>query len=282
MSEKDDKLLIEIVDDNFHLSRSYDDCRDEKSALIIPRVRAECLHKELSLEKEFIVSSSSEKKSLDSLKMEDDDAPILRYIFRNLNPDRHLEIGTWQGKGTLCCLEECDASVWTINVMSGEFDENDRSSYGIDPDNTEEIDAVHKWASKIELNLKGKEIPPTDKLGYIGRCYLDKGLGSRVCQIYSDSREWDTTKYPNEFFDTILVDGAHDTEIVVSDTKKVLPLAKRGGVVMWHDFCPPICNQFDCVSGVTRAIIELKDYFKTEMEKLFWIEPSWLLIGIKK
>jgi len=41
-----------------------------------------------------------------------DDAPILRYIFRHLQPRRHIEIGAADSASAGLCLEECDATVW--------------------------------------------------------------------------------------------------------------------------------------------------------------------------
>ena len=41
-----------------------------------------------------------------------DDAPILRYIFRHLQPKRHIEFGTSDAASTASCLEECRATVW--------------------------------------------------------------------------------------------------------------------------------------------------------------------------
>src|SRR3954471_6684866 len=50
----------------------------------------------------------------------DADDVILRFIFRHFRPRRHLEFGTWQGGGVIRCVEECDATVWTLNVLEGE------------------------------------------------------------------------------------------------------------------------------------------------------------------
>ena len=39
----------------------------------------------------------------------------------------------------------------------------------------------------------------SDAGGYIGRIYREKGLGNKVCQIYCDSRDWDSSNYPPGF-----------------------------------------------------------------------------------
>jgi len=90
-----------------------------------------------------------------------------------------------------------------------------------------ELAAVQAWAQRIGLPQQTSYV--TDTLGFIGRLYLERELGHRVCQIYCDSRQWDTSAYPPEFFDTVLIDGGHQREIVISDTRKALPLLRSGG-----------------------------------------------------
>lgn len=209
--------------------------------------------------------------------MEVDDAPIFRYIYRNFRPRRHLEFGTWQGAGTLYCLEECDATVWSINLLEGEVFKDGAVSYGVD-DN--ERASAQEWARKIGLEVK--DWPQTDSLGYIGRFYLEKGMGNRVCQIYGDSTKWDISNYPPGFFDTALIDGGHQEDVVISDMAKAFQLLRSGGLIMWHDFCPPIYDKFETTLGVMRAIHQQWEWINEQTLKLFWIYPSWILVGIKK
>ena len=124
--------------------------------------------------------------------------------------------------------------------------------------------------------------PQTDKLGYIGRLYLDNNYGRRVCQIYCDSRDWDTSCYPHDFFDSVLIDGNHEEDFVISDTRKAISVTKKGGLIMWHDFCPPVSNSFESTTGVLKAVYNNWEYINSNMEKIFWIQPSWILAGIKK
>jgi hypothetical protein len=209
--------------------------------------------------------------------MEIDDSPIFRYIYRNFRPKRHLEFGTWQGTGILYCLEECDATVWTINILEGEDKADGNIAYSHYPD---ELPSIHAWARKIGFPEKNNY--RTDSIGFIGRFYLEKCLGHRVCQIYCDSRNWDISNYPDGFFDTVLIDGGHQEDIVINDTRKGLKLLRSGGIIMWHDFCPPVFQQFPTTLGVMEAITSGWDFIKSSMEKIFWIYPSWILLGIKK
>lgn len=216
--------------------------------------------------------------------MEVDDLPTLRYIYRNFKPSRHLEFGTWEGTGVLCCLEECNATVWTINLLEGEkiHDNSWAYSTAFSPSK-----GIPIWANRRLFKGANKNkivCFQTDALGFIGRYYREKGFGNRVCQVYCDSKKWDISNYPQGFFDTALIDGGHTEDIVLNDTNKALKLVRCGGIIMWHDFCPKedVLNKYTSAKNVTNAIMENWDRIKSAMKDLFWIEPSWILIGAKK
>ena len=249
----------------------------QKSSITIPSVYIQRLHEELDFARPIYYPQSSLNKPLEQWKMEVDDAPIFRYIYHNFRPRRHLEFGTWQGAGTLYCLEECDATVWSINLLEGEVSKDGAVSYRVD-DN--ERASAQEWARKMGLEVK--DWPQTDSLGYIGRFYLEKGLGSRVCQIYGDSTKWDISNYPPGFFDTALIDGGHQKDVVINDTAKAFKLLRSDGLIMWHDFCPPIYDKFETTLGVMRAIHQQWEWINEQILKLFWIYPSWILVGVKK
>lgn len=224
---------------------------------------------------------ASRGKPLADWKMEIDDAPILRYLYRHFRPGRHLEFGTWQGWGALYCLEECDATVWTINLPFGEEKENGSWAYAHDD---EQLADVRRWAAKLSIHpADGRKFFRTDQLGFVGRKYLERGYGKRVCQIYCDSREWDTGQYPPAFFDSVLIDGGHTPEVVINDTRKALHLLRPGGLVLWHDFCPEPQVRAQCSTprDVVNAIYDNLDWVQSQTQDLFWIQPSWILAGIK-
>jgi len=227
---------------------------------------------------------SPSSSALNKRKLEDDDAPIFQYIYRVSTPRRHLEFGTWQGWGTTLCLESCSATVWTINLPDGETKADGTWAYG-----ERVIDDSKAPSGIISENYGVDETGPrtyhrTDAAGYIGRIYREKSLGNRVCQIYCDTRIWDTSNYPPDFFDSVLIDGGHSAEVVVNDTRKALEVLRPGGLIMWHDFCPvpEVRTQFDSVKGVTAGIEVLLPELQSQLNALYWINPSWILIGIKK
>lgn len=237
----------------------------------IPLVHVFDIHTALGFTDPIDYPKSSITKKFSQWKMEVDDAPIFRYIYRNVRPHRHLEFGTWQGKGTTYCLEESPATVWTINMPFGE------GSYGF---YEHELPDAHAWARKVGIAESASY--SSDAIGFIGKTYLEQNLGNRVCQIYCDSQEWDSSNYPEGFFDTILVDGGHFANVVASDTRKALPLLRSGGIIMWHDFCATDYQRFEACKGVMEGIASEWNFINEHMAKLFWIYPSMILIGIKK
>lgn len=220
---------------------------------------------------------ASRQKAYVDWRMEDDDSPIFRYVYRTVAPRRHLEFGTWKGEGTCYVLDSCEATVWTLNPPLGEKTKEGTKVYGAYRD---ELPELREWAERVGV-VMAKD-PQTDNLTFIGRKYLLRGLGNRVCQIYCDSREWDTSNYPDGFFDTCLIDGGHEPEVVMNDTRKALPLVRSGGIVMWHDFCPDeaVLGRQATAQGVMAAVGQMTAELGA-FSRVCWIEPSFILIGIK-
>lgn len=223
-------------------------------------------------------------RSLGDWHMEEDDAPVFAYLYRYFQPRRHLEFGTWQGFGTRLCLESCSATVWTLNLPEGESKADGSWAYG------ERVrDETQAPPGAVRVNFGQDESGPrtyhrTDAGGYIGRLYRENGLGHRVCQIYCDSRQWDTSAYPPGFFDSVLVDGGHQHDVVVNDTRKAVPLLRSGGLMLWHDYCPhpDILARSQVTQGVVGAIQTLLPELAEQFSDLFWVDPSYILVGIKK
>jgi len=206
----------------------------------------------------------------------EDDLKVLGNIFKTHNPKRHLEFGTWMGKGVLACLDNCDATVWTLNKPFGENKPNGEYAYGHDLGDEDII----AWGKK--LNMKDNHgYYKTDSLGFIGKEYLNKDMGHRVCQIYSQSDVWDTTNYPEGFFDSVFIDGGHTKEIVTNDTLKSLPLLAKGGLMIWHDYIPQKGKISSC-DGVIDAIDSMQEFLAKSFNELYYIEGTLILIGRKK
>ncbi len=248
----------------------------------IPVVDVDDLHTVLDFENSIGYPAQYKQLPLQDWRMEINDSPIFRYLYRNVAPKRHLEFGTWQGAGAVYCLEESEATVWTINLPFGEPHPNDaaQSSYHSGESFDLKLSSLAEWAKRIGFpQLRAYN---SDSLGFIGRFYIEKGLSHRVCQIYADSTKWDTKNYPDGFFDSILVDGGHTREILCHDTLNSLRLLRPGGLMMWHDCCPPIWEKFPGTTDVLKGIQLLTPVLQREFAMMFWVKPSWILVGIKK
>ena len=239
-------------------------------------VDVSALHERLGQSAPLDYPHSSRNKPFLDWKMENDDAPILRYLYRSVRPRRHLEFGTWAGTGACCCLEECDATVWTINLLEGELIEGK-------PAYSSAIDDAPEGAVPVQ-HANGRPVYQTDAGLLIGRRYREAGFGHRVCQIYCDSRTWDTSAYPRDFFDSVLIDGGHSADVVLSDTRKALAVTRPGALIMWHDFCPDptVLGAFASVVGVMTALTGNWKEIAASLQDVFWVQPSFLLVGVRR
>lgn len=194
-------------------------------------------------------------KSLADWKMETDDAPILKSLWRARAPRRHLEFGTWEGFGAALVADSTSAEIWTLNLPEGEAATDGSSLYA-----------------------------STDAGQRIGWKYRAAGVAGRVHQILADSRAFDTAAFAADFFDTVLIDGGHTPEVVENDTDKALRVLRPGGLCVWHDFCPdPDALARNLAPlGVVQAIAENIDRWRPLFDRLFWIRKSWILVGERK
>jgi hypothetical protein len=172
-------------------------------------------------------------------------------------------------------MENSPATVWSLNLWQGEF-----SAAGIPAYSENQVEPGRGAFCGSDPILQNVQ---TDAQSNIGVLIQQKKLGHRVNQIFCDSREWDTSAYPQGFFDTIFIDGGHQAEVVASDTRKALPLLREGGVVLWHDFCldENVREKFRHVNSVIAGVDSVVQEIKKNSISLYWINPSWLLCGIK-
>lgn len=238
-------------------------------------VPVESLHERLGLAVHLDYPAASLRKRFAEWKMEADDAPILRYLYRHVRPRRHLEFGTWEGTGACYCLEECEATVWTLNLPHGETNAGQPAYASV-------ASVVPDGALAIG-DQGGAAVYQTDAGVFIGHRYRRAGFGHRVCQILCDSREWDTSAYPLDFFDSVLIDGGHTSDVVLSDTRKALSVVKRGGLIFWHDFCPDpsVFSSMSSVSGVVTGLTSEWQDIRRSLTDVFWVRPSFLLVGVR-
>lgn len=192
---------------------------------------------------------------LADFKTEVDESAIFSYLYREFQPARHLEFGTWEGWGTVLCAEASKAEIWTVNLPEGERDAEGKPVYEASSDSGESI----------------------------GWRYRAAGLEPRVHQILCDSRELDVNQFGPGFFDSVFIDGGHTEDVVTSDTDKAIALLRSGGLLIWHDFCPDVeaLGQNEAPRGVVAAITQNFAKWSPALRSWFWVRPSWILIGVK-
>jgi predicted O-methyltransferase YrrM len=209
-------------------------------------------------------------------RMEDDDSHILAYLYRNHQPRQHLEFGTWEGFGAVLCAQNCDAEIWTLNLPEGE-----RTGEG-GPVYSRTVTVGDELPEGLAISNEASVVQ-TDAGEWIGWRYRAAGYGQRVRQILVDSTKWDSSSFADGSFDSILIDGGHATDVVVSDTTKSLRLLRPGGLLLWHDFCPadgPMIHSA-ATRGVVNALHAHWHEWSPNFDLLFWIRPSYLLLGRK-
>jgi predicted O-methyltransferase YrrM len=223
----------------------------------------------------FMAEAFNKHKDCLDWRMENDDSHILAYLYRNHQPRRHLEFGTWEGFGAVLCAQNCDAEIWTLNLPEGERTDEGASVYG------RPVTAGEALAAS--LTVPRDATVQTDAGDWIGWRYRAAGYTKRVRQILVDSTKWDSSPFADGFFDSILIDGGHATDVVISDTSKSLRLLRPGGLLLWHDFCP--ADEPMKYSAATRGVINALHghwhEWAPSFDLLLWIRPSYLLLGRK-
>lgn len=150
-------------------------------------------------------------------------------VAKHIGARKMFEFGTYMGRTTLHLAHNApDGQVFTLNLPPER-----------DP----------RYASYLGVLFKGREEE------------------KRITQIHSDSREFDTTPYRNQF-DFVFVDGDHSYELVKNDTQKAFQLLKQGGVIMWHDYAPK-----------SEGLVRFFQKF-TQDKPLFRIRSTCLLVYI--
>jgi len=152
------------------------------------------------------------------------DAEAIGAACRNCGGRTLLEIGTGDGRTTaLMAANAPEALVHTVNML---------------PD---------------DLPTAGRLVTAAPDRDHIGRRYRDLGL-TNIRQIYANTATWTPDLGP---IDLAFIDGCHDADFVVNDTRLVLAASHPGTVILWHDFAPPLRANFDWVDAVCRGVDRL-------------------------
>ena len=101
----------------------------------------------------------------------------------------------------------------------------------------------------------------------IGIKFHGKPFENRITQIYEDTRRVDL----DSKFDLIMIDANHDTDFVISDTRKIIPWCSDGTIVLWHDFHPD--SESSWIQSVRAAIESLSN--DGTIKSLTWFNRTW-------
>lgn len=77
----------------------------------------------------------------------------------------------------------------------------------------------------------------------------------KIRHIFGDSRTFDVTPFL-DWADVLFIDGDHARQAVETDTRRFLPIVRRGhGVVVWHDaFLSPLRPRWEVLAGIGAAL----------------------------
>lgn len=186
----------------------------------------------------------------DGFNMEQTSAHFLKTFYGAFRPKRHLEIGTWEGFGSELALNNGVEKVWSIEKY-----EKINPEYG------------SRYLKSDSTFEPGWIVSPENQ--------------SRFTQLIGTSVDFlNSQGFPN-FFDSVLIDGAHDKESVVIDTKFALNYLESGSIVIWDDYPVRPSDLNIARKGVLEAITFL---LQELLEKfyLYQIRGTSLLIGVRK
>lgn len=161
----------------------------------------------------------------------------LSALFAEFRPDRHLELGTFEGETTLIALKACDTTVWTVHPREGERDsqQNWLHSRRIARIELESLQKSCIYPRYADVTTDADMVAiQTDARGMIGSAYLTAGLGHRVGQIYGTFETFSARAFPDHFFDTILINPIYDTRVYILSAQRTFRLLRPGG----HLFFP--------------------------------------------
>jgi predicted O-methyltransferase YrrM len=154
---------------------------------------------------------------------------VLNALCRTHQPTMIWEIGTFDGRTTLNLALNSDAQVFTLDLPATTAAE--LGTVGGD------VKYVQKPRAAIGARFSQ---PPHNALP----------CARRITQLYGDSATFDFAPWHGQA-DFVFVDGAHNYEYVVNDTRVAFRLLRpEGGIVVWHDYGK--------WKDVTRALNELQ------------------------
>jgi len=154
------------------------------------------------------------------------DAEVLSVMAANAPAGRILDIGTHLGRSAArMAVNSPRSTIYTVNIH---------------PDDARD-------AGLLVTDILSEE--------QIGSFYRERNI-QNIRQLYANTKYW---QVPEELSDLSLVyvDGCHDTDFVISDTKLVFSRVRKGGFILWHDFTPIYRDNFSWIDTAMRGVEQL-------------------------
>lgn len=157
------------------------------------------------------------------------DATVLSLVAANVKSGKLLDIGTYLGHSAArMAVNSPKSKVYTVNIH---------------PD---------------ELKEGGELVTGAPKVEDIGSFYREKNLGN-VEQIFANTANWEVPEEISEL-SLVYIDGCHDREFVVNDTKLIIDRVLPGGFILWHDCSPVYRSNFhwinESMSGIEDLVLD--------------------------
>lgn len=154
------------------------------------------------------------------------DAEVLSVVAANAPTGKMLDIGTHLGRSAArMAVNSPQSLVYTVNIH---------------PEDAQE-------AGELVTDILSED--------QIGSFYRARNI-QNIQQIYANTKNWQVPDEINEL-SLVYVDGCHDTEFVVSDTKLLFNRVQRGGYILWHDFTPLYRKNFSWIDAAMQGVDQL-------------------------
>lgn len=208
---------------------------------MIPTVDIKCFFNDRYKDFDFIPFIYPEAKYVNG-NISEFEMMVICLICKNLNPDKVLEFGTFNGRTTINIASNIpsDGLIITVDLPK---DKLNKTKYP--------LEGISKSSENDELGYVGKKIKLYNRYPI--------AIKSKIHQMWMDTAEFPVKEYQH-YFDFIFVDASHAYENVLNDSYNVMKCIQPStGFILWHDY-----NGWP---GVTKALNEI--YEKADNENKY-------------
>jgi predicted O-methyltransferase YrrM len=135
---------------------------------------------------------------------------VLALVAQVVRPRKCFEFGTYDGRSALALATNvsADCEVYTLNLPPDYLEDH--------PELANVVDV--QLSAKVESGARFRGFPEA----------------RRIHQLFGNSRTFDFSPYRS--VQVIFIDGGHDDDTVLSDTRNALDMVDRDdGAILWHD-----------------------------------------------